>query len=142
MKEYFIGAPAGPGHEHMTIKYLGKLNDAGVQEAKQKMTGLSNVEKFLMESQGLGILGRKKPYLVNYIKPNKRMEKALKVFNNTFQTQVPHVTVMEAKPSGVTGPVSLMGDKLVNEIVLYRVEGHQNYTKVHSVKLKKRKPMQ
>lgn len=136
MAAYYIAIPLGPGTEHMTLKYLGNLSDIEVEQWKQKMESLSNIQKFPVSSEGLGILGRYRPALVDYIKKNPRLNSAFELVDNTIVP--PHVTNRNIVPE-ISGAISPMGTVVADRVNLYKREG-SSHPVVYSVELKRRKP--
>lgn len=146
MSVYFIGVPTGMGQEHMTLKFLGELSDNEARSWARQMDMMAqSVQSFPMISEGLGMLGKHKTHLVNFIKPNKRLEKALSLVGNNLSSQPPHVTVHGLGRAGQlpinTGPVSSMDNVLAETVNLYRAQPGGNYDVVYSVKLKRRSPI-
>lgn len=136
MAAYYIAIPLGPGTEHMTLKYLGNLSDIEVEQWKQKMEALSNIQKFPVSSEGLGILGRYKPYLVDYIKRNPRLDASFNVFDNL---SVPaHVTNRTIVPE-TTGAIDTMDSVLADKVNMYKSDLGKHEV-IHTVEFKRRKP--
>lgn len=148
MSTYFIAVPTGSGNEHMTLKYLGNLSDSEARAWARQLDRLGELEKFPLISEGLGVLGKYKPHLVNFIKKDQRIGRALNMLGNTFESLPPHVTVHglgRLSPSGGmpvnTGPVGTIGPTVAEEVILYRSNKNGGYQPVHTVKLRKRNPI-
>ncbi len=137
MARYFIGIPTDSGTGHVTIKFLGELDSVQEYAWRQKLDDMANIEKFPVQSAGLGILGRHNAYLVDYIKDVPRLKALFDIADNTAYT--PHVTVKRVIPE-TTGPIQPMDGILANKVSLYKNENGV-YTQVYSVDLKKRKPL-
>lgn len=136
MANYYIAIPLGLGTEHMTLKYLGQLSDFEVEQWKQKMEALSNIQKFPVSSEGLGILGRQRPYLVDYIKRNPRLNASFGVFDNLSAPA--HVTNRVIVPE-TTGAIDQMNTVLADKVNMYKVDAGKHEI-VHTVEFRKRRP--
>jgi 2'-5' RNA ligase len=141
---YFIGVPTGVGQEHMTLKALGRLTEQEARAWARNLDQLKTVEKFPMVSKGLGMLGKHKTHLVNFLHVDPRIKSALNMLGSTVAKQPPHVTVHGLGKAGRfpvnTGPINTMSTVTAQEVHLYKVTG-TNYAPVHTVKLRKRNPI-
>jgi len=144
---YFIAIPTiSGGPEHMTIKFLGDLTGSQVDKVKLQMEDINKIQKMPLVSEGVGILGRKNLFMVNFIEDkDKRLKDLFNIFNNKKSPITPHVTSFKVKtptpPSGYnSGGMRPMDTILADKVVLYKTLGAYKYKSVHEVVLKKRTP--
>lgn len=142
---YFIGIPMGVGNEHLTLKHLGRISDDEVRSWARQLDYIAgSISKFPVKSEGIGILGYKKPNLVDFVRSNPRVEAALDILGNAEQTL--HVTnhgissFNRGRPIN-TGPLANRDEILAEEIHIYKAVGHRNYQSVYHVKLRRRTPI-
>jgi 2'-5' RNA ligase len=145
-ERYFIAIPTSfGGPEHMTIKFLGNLTQAQVNKVKIKLDQLASVEKVPLVSGGVGVLGRKSTFIVDFVADKDiRLQSIFKPFNKSMKNIVPHVTAFKIKPKDTntvnTGAITPMSSVLAEKIVLYKTSKPYKYIPVHEVYLKKRTP--
>ena len=142
---YFIAIPTSyGGPEHMTVKFLGELSETQVQKAKDRMEALANIEKVPLTSKGVGLLGRKSPYFVDFVDDeDRRIRDIFKTFNKSSKKTIPHVTAFKIKKTDTTfntGAIDPMSSVLADKVVLYRTAGMHKYETVYEVALKNRTP--
>lgn len=142
---YFIGVPIGNGSEHMTLKYLGQLSEEEVRGWARQLDQLgTKVTKFPVKSLGVGLLGKTKPFLVDFIQKTPRAAKALDFLGDTKRTlHVTNHSVPDFSPNEATntGPMNANVNTLAEEVHLYRVRGHRDYESVYAVQLRRRTPV-
>lgn len=144
---YFIAIPTSMGGpEHMTIKFLGELSSNQVDKVKRSMDDLNAIQKMPIVSEGIGLLGRKNMFMVNFVNDeDKRLQDVFSVFNKSSRNLVPHVTSFKVKKGPPTkgynsGALPPMQTLLADKVVLYKTVGAYKYIPIKEVKLQRRTP--
>ncbi len=100
----FIGKKTEAENLHLTLKFLGEINDNQIEEIKKRLVNIK-FKKFEAEIDGIGVFSEKIirivwTHLTNCDKLQKEIDSSLKNLFNPEQRFMSHLTIARVKNAG------------------------------------------